>query len=47
MITFHVTFPPTGLGQGEVDAEDKLFSLSSGSSTEDIRIFFALNKRRL
>lgn len=37
------TFPPTGLGQGEVLAEDGLFSLSSGSSTEDILMFLADN----
>lgn len=42
-----MTFAPTGLGQGEVLADDGLFSLSSGSSTEDMRIFFADNNRRL
>lgn len=42
-----LTFPPTGLGQGEVLADEGLFSLSSGSSTDDMRIFFADNKRRL
>lgn len=41
-----LTFP-TGLGQGEVLADDGLFSFSSGSSTEDILIFFADNSLRL
>lgn len=41
------TFPPTGLGQGEVLAEEGLFSFSSGSSTEDIRMFFADSNLRL
>lgn len=42
-----LTLPPTGLGQGEVLADDWLLSLSSGNSTEDIRIFFADKSRRL
>lgn len=42
MLTF-----PTGLGQGEVLADEGLFSFSSGSSTEDIRMFFADNSLRL
>lgn len=41
------TLAPTGLGQGDVLAELGLFSLSSGNSTEDIRIFLADNKRLL
>lgn len=41
------TLPPTGLGQGDVLADDKLFSLSSGNSTDDIRIFRALSSLRL
>ena len=35
----------TGDGHGEVEADDKDFSLSSGSSTELIRMFRADNKR--
>ena len=37
----------TGDGHGEVEAELTDFSLSSGSSTEDIRVGRALNRRRL
>jgi hypothetical protein len=37
----------TGEGQGEVLAEDSDFSLSSGNSTELIRIFRAERSRRL
>lgn len=42
-----ITLPPTGLGQGEVLADEGLLSLSSGSSTDDILMFFADNRRRL
>lgn len=42
-----ITLAPTGLGQGDVLAELGLFSLSSGSSTEDIRIFLADRSRLL
>lgn len=38
---------PTGLGQGDVLADDGLFSLSSGNSTEDILMFLADKSLRL
>lgn len=44
---FFSTFAPTGLGQGEVLADEGLLSFSSGSSTDDILMFFADSKRRL
>ena len=37
----------TGEGQGDVEAELTDFSLSSGSSTDDIRVGRADKKRRL